>query len=151
MAGTLARENAPRNPRRTSATASALMIGVGLVVLITVFAASARASVSSSIDKAMKSEYIVDTKFGMGGLSPTVAQRIDALPEIAAVTPLRYVSATVNNSTKDVTAFDPATVDADRQLRRAATARSRRWVCTKLRCSPRMPRRTTCTSATRST
>ena len=42
MAGTLARENATRNPRRTAATASALMIGVALVAFITVFAASAR-------------------------------------------------------------------------------------------------------------
>ena len=45
MAGTLARENATRNPRRTAATASALMIGVGLVAFITVFAASAKASI----------------------------------------------------------------------------------------------------------
>ena len=68
---TLARENASRNPRRTASTASALMIGVGLVALITVFAASARTSVADSIDKAMKSQWIVDTQFGMGGLSPT--------------------------------------------------------------------------------
>ena len=46
MAGTIARENATRNPRRTSATASALMIGVGLVAFITVFAASTKASIS---------------------------------------------------------------------------------------------------------
>ena len=45
MAGTLARENATRNPRRTAATASALMIGVALVAFITVFAASAKASI----------------------------------------------------------------------------------------------------------
>ncbi|HVM40258.1 MAG TPA: ABC transporter permease, partial [Acidimicrobiia bacterium] len=38
MAGTLARENAIRNPRRTSATAAALMIGVALVGFITIFA-----------------------------------------------------------------------------------------------------------------
>src|SRR5262249_2095682 len=62
MAGTLARENAARNPRRTAATASALMIGVGLVTLITVFAASAKTSISTSVDKAMKSEYIVTTE-----------------------------------------------------------------------------------------
>src|SRR4029078_9816293 len=80
IAGTVARENAMRNPRRTAATASALMIGVGLVAFITVFAASAKASVSTSIDRAMKSDWIVRTQFGMGGLSPSVAQRIDALP-----------------------------------------------------------------------
>ena len=46
MTGTLARENAMRNPRRTAATASALMIGVALVGFITIFAASAKASIS---------------------------------------------------------------------------------------------------------
>ena len=64
-----------------SATASALMIGVALVAFITVFAASAKTSIATSIDKAMKSDWIVDTQFGMGGLSPAVTQRIDALPE----------------------------------------------------------------------
>ena len=97
-AGTLARENATRNPRRTAATASALMIGVALVAFITVFAASARTSVADSIDKAMKSEWIVDTQFGMGGLSPAVTQRIDALPETGSVTGLRFVDTTVDGT-----------------------------------------------------
>jgi putative ABC transport system permease protein len=111
MAGTLARENAARNPRRTAATASALMIGLALVVLITVFASSTRASISDTIDTAMKGDYIVRTQFGMGGMSPDVARRIDALPETAAVTPLRYLSAQTDGATKDVTALDPATVE----------------------------------------
>jgi putative ABC transport system permease protein len=115
-AGTLARENATRNPRRTAATASALMIGVALVAFITVFAASARTSVATSIDKAMKSQWIVDTQFGMGGLSPAVTQRIDALPETASVTGLRFVDTTVGGSAKSVSAFDPAKVEANINL-----------------------------------
>jgi putative ABC transport system permease protein len=111
MAGTLARENAARNPRRTASTASALMIGVGLVTLITVFAASAKASVSTSVDKAMKSEYIVTTEFGMGGLSPSVGQKLAALPEIKSVTPVRFLTAKVGASAKDVSAFDPSHID----------------------------------------
>jgi putative ABC transport system permease protein len=111
MAGTLARENAARNPKRTASTASALMIGVGLVAMITVFAASARASVATSIDKAMKGEYIVATQFGMGGLNPQVAQRIDALPETAAVTEMRATNATKDGAGKQITAINPATVD----------------------------------------
>ena len=52
MTGVLARDNAARNPKRTAATASALMIGVALVVLISVFAASARSSIDANIDNA---------------------------------------------------------------------------------------------------
>ena len=44
MTGELARENAMRNPKRTAASASALMIGVGLVGFITIFVSSTKAS-----------------------------------------------------------------------------------------------------------
>ena len=43
--GALARDNAMRNAARTARTAAALMIGVGLVVFVAVFAAGIRASV----------------------------------------------------------------------------------------------------------
>src|SRR6516164_5055388 len=111
VAGTLARENATRNPRRTAATSSALMIGVALVAFITVFAASAKSSVATSVDSAIKSDWIITPQFGMGGLSPSVAQRIDALPEAGAVTVLRYFDARVNNATTQASALDPARVE----------------------------------------
>ena len=44
--GRLARENALRVPRRTAATASALMIGLALIAGISVLAQSVKASVS---------------------------------------------------------------------------------------------------------
>ena len=40
MSGALARQNAIRNPKRTARTAASLMIGVGLVAFIMIFAAS---------------------------------------------------------------------------------------------------------------
>jgi putative ABC transport system permease protein len=125
MAGALARENAARNPRRTSATASALMIGVGLVALITVFAASARTSIANSVDTAMKSEYIVTTQFGMGGLNPAVAHELDALPEVQSVTPVRFLTAKIDGSAKDISAFDPSRIDDTLKLdERAGSAHS---------------------------
>jgi len=108
MAGTLARENTMRSPRRTSAAASALMIGIGLVSFITVFAASAKASVETSIDRAMKTDFIVTTQFGMGGLSPVAAQRIDELPQTGAVTSIRLFDAKVSGLTSEASAVDPA-------------------------------------------
>jgi putative ABC transport system permease protein len=116
MAGTLARENAMRNPRRTAATSSALMIGVALVAFITVFAASAKASISTSVDRAMRTDWIITTQFGMGGLSPDVAQRIDALPETGAVTALRYFDAQVGGSSTQASAVDPAKVEGSVEL-----------------------------------
>jgi putative ABC transport system permease protein len=116
MAGTLARENAMRNPRRTSATGSALMIGIALVAFITVFAASAKSSIATTVDKAVDSDLIVTTQFGMGGLSPVVAERIDALPETAAVTALRFAEPKINGSAKSVAAFDMEGLEANGTL-----------------------------------
>ncbi len=119
MPGTLARENASRNPRRTASAASALMIGVALVAFMTVFASSAKASIATSVDQAMKADWIVETQFGMGGMSPSVAKRIDALPETGAVTALRYLNTTVGGKVKEVSAVDPTTAEQtiDFQLR----------------------------------
>ncbi|HEX5095548.1 MAG TPA: FtsX-like permease family protein, partial [Acidimicrobiia bacterium] len=116
MAGTIARENATRNPRRTSATASALMIGVGLVAFITVFAASTKASINKSVDTSVKTDLIVETAWGMGGLSPDAAAKLDALPETGIVSPVNYVSTEINGSAADLTGFDPQYVDVGLDL-----------------------------------
>jgi putative ABC transport system permease protein len=48
--GELARENAMRNPRRTATTASALMVGVGLVGFVGILGASLTASLGDAVD-----------------------------------------------------------------------------------------------------
>ena len=57
--GVLARENAGRAPRRTSATAAALMIGVALVSAASVFAASLRSTFTGTLERSVKADYIV--------------------------------------------------------------------------------------------
>lgn len=49
--GELARENAMRNPRRTATTASALMVGVGLVGFVGILGASLTASLGDAVDE----------------------------------------------------------------------------------------------------
>ena len=67
ITGRLATENAARSPKRTSATASALVIGVALIAFITVFAASAKASVESELDRGFKGDFAVQTDCGQFG------------------------------------------------------------------------------------
>jgi putative ABC transport system permease protein len=110
MTGVLARDNATRNPKRTAATASALMIGVALVVLISVFAASARSSINGNIDNALKSDWVI-SPLQQDGLSPTVAQAVDALPQTASVTSFRTAPATLDGATVQVTGIDPTNVE----------------------------------------
>jgi putative ABC transport system permease protein len=102
--GRLARDNASRNPRRTSATAQALMIGVGLVALLLVINSSIRASIDKTLDESFAGDIVVQSgAFGMIGLPPTVAAEIEQIPDVSIVSPLRFSPATVDGEDEAVT------------------------------------------------
>jgi putative ABC transport system permease protein len=86
--GRLASQNALRNPRRTGATASALMIGVALMAMMSIFGASASASTDAAIGKSLTSQFIVSNVVGQP-FSTDVAESIGRLDGVAGVTQLR--------------------------------------------------------------
>ena len=55
--GTLARDNAMRNPKRTASTASALMIGLALVTFVAILGQGIRSSFESAVDDLFKADY----------------------------------------------------------------------------------------------
>jgi putative ABC transport system permease protein len=111
--GTLARENAARNPRRTASTAAALMIGVALVGFITIFASSIKASFASSIDQAFRSDYVIRTKGqgppGLGGFSPALAREVAEVPGVEAAGGIRFAGADIEGRATFLGAADPTT------------------------------------------
>jgi putative ABC transport system permease protein len=110
--GRLARENAKRNPKRSSATASALMIGVALVGFITILASSTKAAVSDTVAKSLQADYVVASgSFGTGGLSPEIEADLSALPQVAAVSPLRTSPVGVGDGSSQVAAVDTQVID----------------------------------------
>ena len=62
--GGLATQNAVRNPRRTAATASALMIGLTLVALMSILGQSAKKSTDQAIDDTLTAQYVVSNAVG---------------------------------------------------------------------------------------
>ena len=116
ITGALARDNAARNPKRTSATAAALMIGVALVGFITIFASSAKASINAQVDRAFKADYVISTGAGFGGgfggFSPTLVTDVSKLPEVGASSPLRFNQAEFDGSQKFFAAVDPRSANA---------------------------------------
>ncbi|HEX2043909.1 MAG TPA: FtsX-like permease family protein [Acidimicrobiales bacterium] len=110
ITGALARQNAMRNPKRTATTASALMIGVGLVGFITILAASTRTSINATIDRAFTGDFVIASgTFGTGGLDPALVGRIAALPEVETATGLRVGAAEVDGHVEQIQGVDAAT------------------------------------------
>ncbi len=108
--GQLARDNAMRTPKRTSATAAALMVGVALVALMSVLASSIKSSVGSIIDSTMRADFVVTgggQPGGPSGFSPTLAQRLSTLPEVASSTAIRAGAVRIAGSGTVVLAVDP--------------------------------------------
>jgi putative ABC transport system permease protein len=106
----LGRENAMRNPRRTAATASALMIGLGLVVFVAVFGASAKSSVDSTLERTLRAEFIAISP-SFTGFGPAAADAMREVPGVAALSELRQTGVQIDGKTAFLSAVDPATLD----------------------------------------
>jgi putative ABC transport system permease protein len=111
LPGNLARQNAMRNPRRTAATAAALMIGLALVTFSGIFVSSAKASIDDVLDKTVSADYIATTQ-NFQGFSPDVAKRMEALPELQAVTSSRYGGWRLDGKSMGLQAVDPSAYDS---------------------------------------
>ena len=110
--GHLARENARRNPKRTAATATALMVGVALVGFITILASSTTAAVSDNVDRAFRADYVIESgSWGQGGLATELEDQLTGLPEVATISPLRLAPVSIDAGTTEVGGVDTATLD----------------------------------------
>ncbi len=108
--GKLGRENAMRNPRRTAATASALMIGLGLVAMVAILSASLKASFDAALSETVKADYIISAS-GLVPFSPEVADKTRDVSGVAVVSEFRQGGFRVNGSTAFVQGVDPANVE----------------------------------------
>lgn len=119
ITGRLARENAMRNPRRTSATAAALMIGVALIAFITAFASSAQASIEEEVDRGFRGDFVLQAtgNTGFGGVSPELSAEIARIDGVEIVSGVRAGPAGVTLADGDtsgtfVGGVDPRTFGA---------------------------------------
>ncbi|MCX5198914.1 ABC transporter permease [Streptomyces sp. NBC_00249] len=86
--GRLAERNALRNPRRTGATAAALMIGLALVACLSVVGSSMVASATDELDKSVGADYIVSSETGQP-VMPQAEQAMRANTRLDHVTAYR--------------------------------------------------------------
>lgn len=111
IVGKLAQLNTSRNPKRTAYTASALMIGLGVVSMFLVLNASLRASLDDIIDDRFTGDFVVASEAGMMGvgLPDKVAADINELPDVEAAAGIRFALAEVDGSVTGVAGVDPST------------------------------------------
>ncbi|MFE5326805.1 ABC transporter permease [Embleya sp. NPDC056575] len=106
--GRLAHQNAARNPRRTAATASALMIGMVLVTSLTVFGTSLKQLVDRTLSKGITAEFALSSSAEGQTLAPEIAAAVAKVPGVTAVSPVREARMTADGKELRVTAVDPA-------------------------------------------
>jgi putative ABC transport system permease protein len=99
--------NAVRNPRRTAATTSALLIGVTLISLTCVGIASVRKTFDVTMDK----EYPVDVtvKVFEEKMPATAANQLKNIKGITQVVPARTAMVKSGDNTLEITGIDQAT------------------------------------------
>jgi putative ABC transport system permease protein len=111
LTGRLARENAVRQPQRTAITASALMIGLALVVFVTIFAAGLKATVDKGIDDQVLASGIVLHSDGFSPLPSETARTLQSAKGVATVSTIRFATGKIQgvSGTQATTGVDPAT------------------------------------------
>src|SRR5215472_12604434 len=111
--GVLARKNTMRSPRRTSATAAALMVGLAVITAISVLVGSARAMISGQVSAAGKAAFYVQATNTDTGITPALAAVIARQPGVHAVTEVRTTDATVAGAAhSNVDGVDPGQIGA---------------------------------------
>lgn len=109
VAGDLAWRNAARNPRRTAGTAAALLIGVSVVSLFTVFGSSLKASMETSLERGFSGDLIIVPHSGGGaGLDPAMATELAEISGVSTVVSLAFPTVRLDGSPTTVTATDLA-------------------------------------------
>jgi putative ABC transport system permease protein len=104
--GVLAAQNSVRNPRRTAATASALMIGLTLVSLMSILGESASASTDAAVKETVTSQFVVSNLVGTP-FSTSIAARIRKVDGVRSVAELRTAVARVDDGRVFVGAVGP--------------------------------------------
>ena len=103
--GRMARGNALRSPRRTAATASALMIGLALVTAVSVLSASATESTKSLVGNVVRADLVLNG--GFTGFAPGIADAVRDVPGVETVANLSAVPVQLEGSAGFAVASDP--------------------------------------------
>lgn len=108
VSGAMAQRNATRNPRRTASTSAALMVGVCVVTLFTIFADSIKSSIDASVAGNFSGDLVMSSNnFAGAGYSPEMIGEIKQVPDVQAVAAIAQGSVFVQGRQLNLTVSDP--------------------------------------------
>ncbi|WP_432000658.1 ABC transporter permease [Streptomyces sioyaensis] len=107
VSGKLARENALRNPRRTAATASALMIGLTLITGLTVGGYSTQQAMDAEAAHGTTADFQISNS-NHTGFVPTDAAKVAKVPGVATAAPLTFGNFRARGQYAGIAGTDPA-------------------------------------------
>ena len=106
VTGHLGKENAARNPRRTAGTASALMVGLGLVSALATLGASMMASFNHEMTRDITADYVISSS-AFRGFSPSVQDDVKKAPGVVAWSPYTEIDFHTNGARHTASGIDP--------------------------------------------
>lgn len=107
--GALAGQNSLRNPRRTTATSSALMIGLSLACTMAIVGDSAKASVDQTIEENFVGDYVVSSLVGQS-FSTGIGREMADVPGVESVWAQRFAITQMGGEGQGIGAAEPATM-----------------------------------------
>lgn len=122
--GKMAAANAVRNPRRTTATASALLIGVTLVTMMMTGAATARHAFDTELDAHYPVDITAETLPGDPEISAAAVAKAAALPGVKHIARLQLVGVVTAGDTQ-IPAYGISDADATALLANPANRPTR--------------------------
>ncbi len=105
--GELARDNAARNPQRTASTASALMIGLALVTLVSLLSAGIISNFKGAVNDIFTGDYAITAQNNFSPISKSVGEAAGRTPGVIAVGNVRAGEGRVLGSNEQLTAVNP--------------------------------------------
>ena len=107
-AGALARDNSRRNPQRTASTASALMIGLALVTLVSILAAGIVSSFRGAVKDIWKNaDYAITAQNNFTPIPIAASEAVAKTPGVTAVANVRAGEALAFGNKIALTGVDP--------------------------------------------
>src|SRR5512133_651424 len=106
-AGTLARDNARRNPQRTASTAAALMIGLALVTLVAVLASGIISSFKGAVNDIFTGDFAITAENNFSPIPIAAGNAAATAPGVTATGDVRSGDAKIFGSREQVTAVNP--------------------------------------------